>query len=140
MERPDVTAGTTDIPTVPTFQSTDRHTDVTPEDLSERWHISLPQAILTLKNTTQRFLRSALLPLGRRYHADRMFERKTLAGKWSTDTMDGRVNSLMGNRYTQVFLHKQYFSKLYPMEKKSDAGAALKLFCQEFGAPEHLTF
>ena len=100
----------------------------------------MPQAILTLKNTTQRFLRSALLPLGRRYRADRMFERKTLTGKWSTDTMDGRVKSLMGNRYAQVFAHKQYFSKIYPMEKKSDAGSALKLFCQEFGAPEHLTF
>ena len=49
MERPEVNAGTTDVPSVPTFQSTDRHTDVTPENLSERWHISLPQAILTLK-------------------------------------------------------------------------------------------
>ena len=45
----------------------------------------------------------------------------------------------MGNRYAQVFAGKQ-FSKVYPMEKKSNAGDALKLFCQEFGAPEHLTF
>ena len=138
--KPDEDAGTSDIPTIPTFQSSDRHTDVSPEDLSERWHIPIQQAINTLKNTTQRFLRSATLPLSRRYRADRMFERKTLSGKWSTDTMDGRCKSLNGNRYGQVFANKGYFSKIYPIDKKSKAGDALKLFCQEFGVPESLTF
>ena len=66
-QNPLIDSGTSDIPTIPTFQSSQRHTDVSPEDLSERWHISLPQALSTLKNTTQRFLRSATLPLSRRY-------------------------------------------------------------------------
>ena len=76
-----------------TFQSSERHTDVSPQDLSERWNISIQQATATLKKTTQWFIRSAVLPLLRRYRADRMFKRKTLDGKWATDTMDGRCKS-----------------------------------------------
>ena len=132
--------GETDVPIMNTFQSSDRHTDVTPEDLSERWCISLPAAIKTLKKTTQMFLRSAVLPLSRRYRTDRVFDRKTLMGLWSTDTMDGRSKSLEGNRYAQVFANKAYFSRIYPMDSKGKAGDALRLFCQEFSVPEKLTF
>ena len=42
--------------------------------------------------------------------------------------------------YAQVFANKGYFSHIYPMDTKGKAGDALKLFCQEFGVPEHLTF
>ena len=122
------------------FQSSKRHTDVSPEDLSERWFISIKTAKETLKRTTQRFLRSALLPLSRRYRADRMFEMKRLTGKWSTDTIDGRTKSLDGNRYAQIFANKQYFAKIYPMDSKGKAGDVLKIFCREFGIPDNLTF
>jgi hypothetical protein len=54
--------------------------------------------------------------------------------------MDGRCKSLEGNRYAQVFANKAYFSRMYPMDSKSKAGDALRLFCQEFGVPERLTF
>ena len=54
--------------------------------------------------------------------------------------MDGRVLSLSGNRYAQVFANSGYFSKLYPMATKGEAGDALKRFCLEFGVPESLTF
>ena len=80
--------GNTDATLPPTFQSSDRHSDVTPQSLSDRWGISLQTASKTIHKTTQRFLRSAVLPLGRRYRTDRMFTRKTLSGTWSTDTMD----------------------------------------------------
>ena len=132
--------GTTDAPIPSTFQSSDRHSDVTPQSLSERWGISLATASKTLKNTTQRFSRSAVLPLGRRYRTDRMFTRKTLSGDWSTDTMDGHCKTLDGNKYAQVFANKSYFSRIYPMDSKKKAGNALRLFCQEFGVPERLTF
>jgi len=122
------------------FQSQNRHTDVSAEDLSERWFISLKTAQKTLKKTTQKFLRSALLPLSRRYRADRMYAKKTLIGKWSTDTVDGHTKSLDGNRYGQIFANKQYFSKIYPMDSKGKSGDALKVFCRKFGIPEHLTF
>ena len=136
----DLDIGTNDIPLPSVFQSSKRHTDVSPEDLSERWFISLNTAKETLKRTTQRFLRSALLPLSRRYRADRMYEAKRLTGTWSTDTIDGRTKSLDGNRYAQIFANKQYFAKLYPMDSKGKAGDALKVFCREFGIPDNLTF
>eukprot|EP00957_Ditylum_brightwellii_P026083 1971950-Ditylum_brightwellii.AAC.1 len=60
----------TDILSMPTFQSTDQHTDVSPEDLSKQWHISANQAMKMLHKTTQKFLRSAILPLARRYRTD----------------------------------------------------------------------
>ena len=95
----------TDVPSPPSFTSGNCHTDVTPKDLVERWFISIPQAIKTLKKTTQNFVRSAILSLTRRYRADRMFYRKKLAGEWATDTMDGRLKSLDA----QVFSNKGYF-------------------------------
>ena len=52
-----------DVPSSRTFQSKERHTMVSPADLSERWYIGLGQATETLKVTTQRLLRSAILPL-----------------------------------------------------------------------------
>ena len=41
-----------DIPPVNTFQSLSRHSDVTPQSLSERWCIIIPTADLILKKTT----------------------------------------------------------------------------------------
>ena len=112
---------------------------MSPEALSERWQIGLVQAKETLKRTTQRLVRSAIMPLSRRYHADRQFQTKRLDGKWATDTMDGRVKSLDGNRYAQVFSNQNFFAKIYPMEKKSEAGEQLKQFIIDLGVPEHLT-
>ena len=62
-----VTPGQTNAPLPPTFQSSERHSDVSPESLSEKWCISLETAQKILYKTTQRFLHSAILPLGRRY-------------------------------------------------------------------------
>ena len=78
----------TDVKDLRTFESSSRHSDVSPEDLSERWFISISQVTKTLKSTTQNLLRSAVLPLSRRYRADRMFRQKTLDGQWSTDTLN----------------------------------------------------
>ena len=39
-----------------------------------------------------------------------------------------------------MFASKEYFAKIYPMDTKSKAGDALKVFCREFGVPDHLTF
>ena len=98
LDKPSFDPGTSDVPFMHAFQSSDRHTDVTAQDLSERWGISVPTATKTLKKTTQKFLRSAVLPLSRRYRMDRVFGRKTLLGDWSTDTMDARCKSLEVNK------------------------------------------
>ena len=135
-----IDTGATDVTLPSTFQSSERHSNVTAQDLSDCWGIGLGAATKTLAKTTQRFLRSAILPLSRRYRTDRMFQRKALAGSWSTDTMDGQSKSLEGNRFVQVFTNKAYFSRIYPMNSKQKAGDALRLFCQEFGVPERLVF
>ena len=49
-----------------TFLSSNRHSRTTPEDLSERWGLSLAQATLTLKATTQKLVMSVVMPLPRR--------------------------------------------------------------------------
>ena len=76
---PTTTPILSDLPTPLTFVSGDRKSDVTPEALADKWHIGLETAKQTLKNTTQRILRSALLPLSRRYKADRIFQLPTPA-------------------------------------------------------------
>ena len=58
------------------FISDKRHGLVTAEELSAKWMIGPKQALLTLKNTTQRGVRSALFPLSRRYRGD-LFLSKT---------------------------------------------------------------
>ena len=83
--------GDTDMPIPSLFQSTNCHTNVSAEDLSERWFISLKQTKDTLKNTTQKFPRSALLPLSRRHRADRMLHLKKLTGYWATKKINGRT-------------------------------------------------
>ena len=128
-----------DLPQAKSFQSKGRHSSVSPADLSERWQIGLEQAKETLKRTTQRLTRSAVMPLARRYRADRHFQTKRLDGMWASDTMDGRVKSLDGNRYAQVFSNGTYFAEIYPMARKADAGIALKTFVLELGVPEELT-
>ena len=47
--------GKTDAPGLHTFQSSDRHTDVSPQQLSERWGISLTTAYKTLKTHNAKF-------------------------------------------------------------------------------------
>ena len=125
-------------PTPNTFVSKDRRGDVSPEKLADRWMIGLDQAILTLKNTTQRLVRSAMLPLARRYKADRIFNLPRLLGEWFTDTIDARCTSIDGNKYAQIFANESFFATIYPMDKKSKAGDALRVFCNEFGVPESL--
>ena len=117
------------VPAAKTFVSTERHTSVTPEELSERQGIGFQQAKETLKRTTQKIVRSATMPLGRRYRAYRHFDKPRLREDWSTDTLDGCVVSKSGNRYGQVFANKSYFAAIYPMDSKGKSGEALRIFC-----------
>ena len=57
--------GVPDIGLPRTFLSSNRHSSMTPEDPSECWGLSFAQAALTLKATTQRLTRSAIMPFAR---------------------------------------------------------------------------
>ena len=128
------------MPIMHTFQSSDRHSDVTAQYLSEHWGISISTAANTLNKTTHKFLRSAVLLSSRRYRMDRVFTRKTLQGDWSTDTMDAGCKSLECNRYEQNFANNAFFSHIYPMDLKKKAVDAIILFFLESGVPERLHF
>ena len=123
-----------------TFLSANRHSSTTPEDLSETWGLSLAQATLTLKATTQKLVRSAIMPLARRYRADRMFDVPRIHGTMSKDTMDARCESIHSDRYLQVFGNKEFFVEAYPIKKKSEAHKGLDTFVREYGAPEKLIY
>ena len=98
----------------------------------------MSQANTTLNATTQRLVRSTLLPLSRRYRADRMYERPRIRGTIYTDSMGGQHKSLDGNKYAQVFANDSLFAVSYPMDKKSSAGQALKQFIADFGIPDRI--
>ena len=64
------------VPARRTFVDTSRHLKATAESLAELWHIGLTKAKKTMNATPQRGIRSAILPLSRRYRSDRMYNVK----------------------------------------------------------------
>ena len=134
------TSEETNMFTPTTFQSSQRHSTVDASSLSDRWGISVAQAALTLKATAQKYVRSALLSLARRYRVDCMFGQKMFNAHMYTDTMDARVASFHGNRYGQVFATKDYFVDVYPIKKKSHCGDGLSEFITDYGVPLKMTF
>ena len=58
--------GTSDVPDLKTFQTSELHTYFTSYDLSEQWGISLAQATRTFNKTTHRFLHTDVLQLDQR--------------------------------------------------------------------------
>ena len=92
-----------------TLLSSKRHSSTAPEDVSERWGISLAQATLTLKATTQKLVRSAVMPLARRHRADHMFDVRRVHGMMPTDIMDARCNSIHAEKYLRVFGNREFF-------------------------------
>ena len=107
--------------------------------LGERWGISVRQAALTLKATTQRYIRWALMPLSRRYIVDRMFVQKTFNAHVYTDTMNARVKLIHGNRYGQLFATKDFFVNVYLMKSKRYCGDTLHEFFSDYGVPLNMT-
>ena len=121
--------------------STERHQQGTAESLAERFGIGLNRARATLRSTLQRGTRSAILPLARRYRADRMFQRPRLKGKFSTDTAYFKHKSTRGNIASQIYFHKSGFYSCYHLSKVDDkqVGPSLRKFIHDFGIPEQLT-
>lgn len=132
-----------DIPSRRTFVSSERHVKVSAELLADRFGIGPKRAQRTIHVTTQHGVRSAILPISRRYQADRVFNVKCLAGKFAMDTAYGTLKSLRENVGSQVYSHKCRFKTAYPMMKVdgNQVGDNLTQFIGNYGAPpEHLTF
>ena len=122
-----------------TFLSNNRHSSTTAEDISNIWGLSISQAAINLKETTQKLTRSALMTLAQRYRADQMFDFFSIHGTMSTNTMDARCQLIHDENYCKVFGNKQLFVESYPIKKKSDCHLGLDRFVKEFGSPENMT-
>lgn len=131
-----------DLPTRQTYTSTERHAKISAEVLADRFAIGIERARRTLRATLQRGVRSAILPIGRRYRADRQFRIKRLTGKFATDTLWSKTRSLRGNVATQIYSNKNGFSVPYHMARANNenVGYSLQSFVNDYGAPEHLTY
>ena len=123
-----------------TFLSNNRNSSTTAEDISYRWGLSISQASLTLNATTQKLTISAILPLARRYRADRMFDVRGIHGIMSTDTMDTRSQSIHNEKYCQLCGNKKFFVEEYPIKKKSDCRLVLDKFVKEYVATGKMTY
>ena len=103
-----------EVPSRKSLVSRERHPTITPENLAELWCIGPNKARATLHATTQMATRSAVLPISRRYRADKMYGVKRLNGKFSTDTLWSNCKSLHQNSHGQVFSHKMAFQCAIP--------------------------
>lgn len=130
------------IPARRSYVSHERHSKVSAETLSERFLIGLPRARATLKATTQHGVRSAILPLARRYRDDRRFSQRRLMAKFATDTLYAPTKSLEGHKAAQIYSHKAGFTTTYDLIKVDgpSIGQTLNDFINDWGIPDKLTF
>ena len=85
------------------------------------WGISKKQVHTTLRVTTQRGIRSAVMPLSRRYKSDLIYHTPRLGGLWYGNTLISNIKTIEGNTCAQIF----DFVEVYPMESKAMVGDAL---------------
>lgn len=130
-----------DVPVRRTFVLTERHSSATAEALSERFGIGIHRARRTLDATLQNGVRSATLPMERRYRADRRFDKRILKCRMSTDTAYFPVKSLHGKTCSQVYFEKGGFYTVYHMSRATgdNIGDTLPALGTDFGLPEHIT-
>ncbi len=117
-----------------------QHSEVTPEEVSRKFHCSLETAKKTLDRTTQVGVRHALHPLHRRYRVDHLdLNRKRLNGIWHMDTLFSRVKSLNNNTCANVFTDG-YYTRVFPLPNKSSESVSSSLtdFADDVGIPDTL--
>ena len=91
---------------------------LTPEYLSKLWHISLNEAQRTIAVTTQRSIRTNEGIKTKRLKAvphQRLYRQlgNTYLGKFAFDTFKGKVISLRGSSYVQLFVNRGNFIKSF---------------------------
>jgi hypothetical protein len=121
------------------IKSKQRRTNQTAESLAHTWGIGLEAAERTLLATTQRFIRTAQLPIHRRYRTQQQqFRYNRLNTKFYSDTMFVSTKSIRGFSCGQIFVNDTGFSRVYPMKSKSMAGNALSTLFSDVGVPTSL--
>ena len=119
--------------------SGERHHGTDPHLLARKWGIGLNKAKQTLECTTQQNIRSAILPLTRRYRTDLLSQRlRRLSSRFFTDTAFAKEASILGNTCAQIFTDGDGFVMAIPMKSKAEAGEKLHVFCKDVGIPNEL--
>ena len=114
----------------------DRHHGISPELIARKWGIGIDKARKTLQCTTQHSIRSAILPLTRRYRTDVMSQRlRRLSTTWYTDTLFAKETSITGNTCAQLYADGQGFINVYPIDSKEKAGETLQMIVKDVGIP-----
>ena len=101
----------------------------------------MEQTKITLDATTQYHVRSAIIPLSRRYRVNRIFEPKRLLGDMVSDTMNSRYSSIHRDyKYCQVFGNREIFCEIYFIKNKTGASvdSVLKRFLKKYGVSEKI--
>ena len=112
------------------------------ELIADLWCSGIKNSQATLGVTSQRRVRSAALPLARRYRSDRVFSMRRLNALFATDTLFSDVKSLNQNRCAKVFSQNVGFNVTYTMILLTEdyLGYLYRDFCHDFEIPEHLKF
>ncbi len=107
-----------DVPGHCTFTLKERTSDISPASLSKRWQIGIKQAAHTLKVTTQKGVRLAVMPMMQRYRADRMFLPNRLhCQRFYTDTMFLSTNCwmvILALKYSLMICSLRQFTQWNP--------------------------
>ena len=112
---------------------------VNSETLSRRWNIDQRKALNTVKQTTQRGVRTCLHPsLALRFPMnDRMMRYKRLPHPVFADTMEACVVSTHQNKYAQAYCTQYGWSRLHPTRLKKHAHETLSLiFFKGWSSPQ----
>jgi hypothetical protein len=128
-----------DIPEQRAFIASDRHSTIKADTPREMCGISKKQAHKTLRITTQRDVRSAVMPLSRRYKSNLIYQTPRLGGHGYGDTLISNIRSIEGNTCAQIFANEEHVVEIYPMESKAMAGEALRQMGRDYGIMENLT-
>ena len=116
--------------------------ELSPDNLSRLWNISLKDAQLTLDSTVNKAVRLNEGRLSRRYKTEaHQRQYKQLGGYLSqfySDTFFSGIKSARGNTCIQLFTNKGGFIRCYPMADKSQSHHALRRFLFEIGIPSSL--
>ena len=117
--------------------------DLTPAYLCNLWNITLNDARDTIRATTQRTIRQSEGMKTRRFKTvphQRLYKNlgNSYLSKFCSDTFKGKIPSLRGNKYVQLFVNRANFTRSYPMISRSHAPQALDRFFHEVGLPSEM--
>ena len=111
----------------------------TAEQIAKKLHIGIETAQNTVRVTTQNGIRTAVHPITKRFRTkQKQLRYNRLNTQMYSDTLIADTKSTRGNKYGQVFVNPESFTKFIPMRQKGHAGHALGEFFRDIGVPTRM--